>query len=88
MAAECTVADVASLKSGLAKLLDAAEPITLDISAIQRVDTAGLQIIAAFVRDRESQGRQVQWQGESPALTAAAQLLGLNALLKLPIAAG
>ncbi len=86
VAAECTVADANTLKTGLAKLLDSAAAVTLDISAVQRIDTAGLQVIAAFVRERESHGRQVQWHGDAPALTAAAQLLGLNALLKLPTA--
>jgi phospholipid transport system transporter-binding protein len=88
VAAECTVADSSSLKSGLAKLLDESDVVTLDISAVQRIDTAGLQVIAAFVRERESHGRQVQWQGSAPALSTAARLLGLSALLKLPAAAG
>lgn len=88
VAAECTVADASSLKSGLAKLLDTTEAVTLDISAVQRIDSAGLQVIATFVRERESQGRQVRWRGDAPALTAAAQLLGLNALLNLPTAVG
>jgi phospholipid transport system transporter-binding protein len=84
MAAECTVADAGALKSGLAKLLEEAEAVTLDIGAVQRVDTAGLQLIATFVRERESQGRQVHWRGEAPALATAAKLLGLSAILKLP----
>jgi phospholipid transport system transporter-binding protein len=88
VAAECTVADSSSLKSGLAKLVDESDVVTLDISAVQRIDTAGLQVIAAFVRERESHGRQVQWQGSAPALSTAARLLGLSALLKLPAAAG
>ncbi len=88
VAAECTVADAGSLKTGLAKLLEEPEPVTLDVSAVQRVDTAGLQVIAAFVRERESQGRRVQWAGEAAALTNAARLLGLDMLLKLPTAAG
>jgi ABC-type transporter Mla MlaB component len=83
VAAECTVADAGSLKTGLAKLLDAPGTVTLDISAVQRIDTAGLQVIATFVRERESQGRQVQWRGEAPAMSNAARLLGLDALLKL-----
>ena len=83
VAAECTVADASSLKSGLAKLLDESGSVTLDISAVQRIDTAGLQVIATFIRERESQGRQVQWQGHSPAVSAAAKLLGLSALIKL-----
>jgi len=88
VAAECTVADASSLKTGLAKLLVESGTVTLDISAVQRIDTAGLQVIATFVRERELHGRQVQWRGHAPALSAAAQLLGLSALLKLPTAAG
>jgi phospholipid transport system transporter-binding protein len=84
VAAECTVADASSLKSDLAKLLDDTGIVTLDISAVQRIDTAGLQVIATFIRERESQGRQVEWRGSAPALTAAAKLLGLGSLLKLP----
>jgi ABC-type transporter Mla MlaB component len=88
VAAECTVADAGSLKSGLAKLLESSAAVTLDVSAVQRIDTAGLQVIAAFVRERESHGRQVQWQGSAAALATAARLLGLSALFKLPAAAG
>ncbi len=84
VAAECTVADTAALKSGLAKLLDEPGAVTLDIGSVQRIDTAGLQVIATFVRERESLGRAVEWRGAAPALTAAAKLLGLSALLKLP----
>ena len=87
VAADCTVADAGTLKSGLAKLLDDEGVVALDISAVQRIDTAGLQVIATFVRERDSHGRQVEWRGEAPALTAAARLLGLTSLLKLPAAA-
>jgi ABC-type transporter Mla MlaB component len=88
VAAECTVADASSLKSELARLLDDTEVVTLDIGAVQRIDTAGLQLIATFVREREAHGRQVKWQGNAPVLATAAQLLGLSTLLKLPAPAG
>ena len=84
VAAECTVADARSLKTGLSKLLEESGIVTLDISAVQRIDTAGLQVIATFIRERESHGRQVQWRGNAPALSSAAKLLGLSTLLKLP----
>ncbi len=84
VAAECTVADAGALKSGLSKLLAESDAVTLDIGAVQRIDTAGLQVIATFVRERASLGRAVEWRGTAPALTAAAKLLGLSALLKLP----
>jgi anti-anti-sigma regulatory factor len=88
VAAECTVADASSLKSGLAKLLEDSGVVILDISAVQRIDTAGLQVIATFVRERRSRGRVVQWLGHAPALTNAARLLGLGDLLKLPAPGG
>ena len=83
VAAECTVADASTLKAGLARLLDDSGVVTLDVSAVQRIDTAGLQVLATFVRERESRGRQVEWHGTAPALSAAAKLLGLSSLLKL-----
>ena len=86
LAAECTVADAGTLKAGLAKLLEDAETVAVDISAVQRVDTAGLQLLTTFVLDRMVQDRDVEWMGYSPALTAAATLLGLNSILKLPTA--
>jgi ABC-type transporter Mla MlaB component len=84
LAAECTVADAESLKTGLAKLLNHSSVVTLDISAVQRIDTAGLQVITTFIRERESHGRKVQWRGAAPAVSTAAELLGLSAVLKLP----
>ena len=88
VAAECTVADASALKSGLGKLLDESGMVTLDVSAVQRIDTVGLQVIATFVRELESQGRQLEWRGTAPALVAAAKLLGLTSFLKLPTPAG
>jgi ABC-type transporter Mla MlaB component len=84
LAAECMVSGATSLKESLAGLLDEPLPVTLDITALQRIDTAGLQVITAFVRDRAGHGRTVEWQGTAPALTTAAQLLGLTSLLRLP----
>ena len=84
LAAECTVSDALSLKERLAGLLDDPQAVTLDISALQRIDTAGMQVITAFVRERTGHGRQVEWQGTAPVLAAAARLLGLTSLLKLP----
>jgi ABC-type transporter Mla MlaB component len=84
LAAECLVSGASTLKESLASLLDEPQPITLDITALQRIDTAGLQVLTAFVRERTAHGRTVEWRGASPALTSAAQLLGLTSLLELP----
>src|SRR3569833_1633079 len=88
LGAECTVADASSLKTGLARLLEESGSVTLDIGAVQRIDTAGLQVIATFIHERESHGRRVQWRGHATTKAAAAKLLGLSALLILPTPAG
>jgi ABC-type transporter Mla MlaB component len=84
LTADCLIAGASALKESLAGLLDEPQPITLDITALQRIDTAGLQVLTAFVRERATHGRPVEWRGTAPALTSAAQLLGLTSLLGLP----
>jgi phospholipid transport system transporter-binding protein len=83
LAADCTVVQADTLKSELARRVAQPQPVGLDVSALQRIDTAGLQLLAAFVRDRRTAGRAIEWHGRSPALEAAAGLLGLNAMLEL-----
>jgi ABC-type transporter Mla MlaB component len=88
LAAECTVAEAEALKSELGRRLQQSQPVTLDVSALQRIDTAGLQLLAAFVRDRRTAGRAVAWRGRASALETAAGLLGLHDMLELPGEAG
>ncbi len=84
LAAECTVAESTTLRTKLSRLLDWPAAVTLDVAALQRIDTAGMQLIAAFVRERGSHGRQVQWRGTTPTFASAARLLGLASVLGLP----
>jgi len=84
LSAQCTIAESAPLQADLSGLLDKDTPITLDAKELQRVDTAGMQVIAAFVRERNANGRQVQWRNTPPTLLSAARLLGLGTLLGLP----
>ncbi len=37
----------------------------VDVTDVERVDTAALQLLYAFARDRKSRGLDVQWQGDS-----------------------
>lgn len=78
------VSEAAALKSRLARLISERRPVALDIGRVERVDTAGMQLIAAFVRDRRRQGLAIEWHGRSATLSAAARLLGLDSLLELP----
>ena len=78
---DCTLTAADSLKAALAALLEAPQTITLEAGAVQRVDTAALQLLAAFVRDRRLGGRAVEWRGAAQALQPAARLLGMEGIL-------
>lgn len=62
-------------------LLASAKALVLDASGVQRIDTAALQLIAAFCRAARDAGLPVQWRDASPVLRDAAALLGLEEAL-------
>jgi len=79
-AADCTIAQGGDVKARLARALARPTCVTLDLSAIRRVDTAGLQLLAAFIRERRAAGREVNCHDPSENLRITANLLGLGAL--------
>jgi ABC-type transporter Mla MlaB component len=83
LGANCSVKDAAALKTSLCAFSTHSEAVTLDVSAVERVDTATMQLLCAFVRDRGGRNQGVTWRGESPALQDAVRLLGVGALLGL-----
>jgi ABC-type transporter Mla MlaB component len=79
----CTVKDAAYLKELLCGRLDSPDCVVLDVANVERIDTAALQLLCAFVRDRQLRGCAVQWQGSSAALHEASDLLAVRDLLGL-----
>lgn len=57
--------------------------ITLDATAVARIDTAGLQLLLAARREIEARGGEVCWQAVPEALTEAARQAGLDGDLEL-----
>jgi anti-anti-sigma regulatory factor len=76
-----TIRTINSLQAELAERLDESGPVQIDATAVDRVDTAGLQLLAAFIRDLRAESRPVEWIGCSDALRKGAQALGLDAVL-------
>ncbi len=83
LAASCSVKDAAALKTSLCAVANEGGAVTLDASAVERVDTATMQLLCAFVRDRSARNQSVVWRGQSQALQDAVRLLGVGALLNL-----
>ncbi len=73
----------AKLKGELLPLLAAGAVARIDGSAVERIDTATLQVLAAFSRDMRASSRPVEWCGQSAVLERAAKALGLSATLGL-----
>lgn len=84
LTSNCTVKDAVALKRSLCDVVNVAEPVTLDVAGVDRVDTAILQLLCAFVRARTAANRAVAWSGSSSALFDSARQLGLQAALALP----
>jgi anti-anti-sigma regulatory factor len=84
LTASCTVRDSLALKSALLDLLMDQLPVTFDVRAVERIDTAALQVLCAFVRDRKAAGGKVLWVGYTESFCEAIRLLGLQQLLDIP----
>jgi ABC-type transporter Mla MlaB component len=76
--AECAIASAPALRAGLLKRLTDAGNVQIDASRVQRIDTASLQVLAAFTRDRRAGGLPIEWLGVPACLTEAATILDLT----------
>jgi|SRR5882724_13382466 len=81
LSSHCTIQEGASLKSALLSLEDSPRPVLIDVHAVERIDTAALQLLCAFVRDRRSRGRRTEWTGRATTFIEAVELLGLSQAL-------
>ena len=71
------------LRDELESLFDSDAKIRLDMSAIEAVDTASIQILCALKKSLLASKGEIEWLGTSPALLAAAQRLGVQEFLDL-----
>ncbi len=75
--ADLGIEHVEQLQAALLPHLDDTEPLALAGDRVERVHTAGLQLLHAFVRDRAARGCATTITFASPALAAAAHQLAL-----------
>ncbi len=78
------IASVAELRERMLEICAGAGPILLDASDPDRIDTAGVQLLAAFVRYCRDHNIPFEWQEVPPSLREAAARLGLAEQLDLP----
>ena len=86
--ADLRIAAAPALRDTLLAVLAAGAPVEIDGAPVTHVDTAALQVLAAFSRDARAAGVPVAWTGASDPLQRGVSVLGLNTLIDLPARAG
>jgi len=84
LASNCAVKDSAGLKQSLCALLGEPATITLDVRALERIDTAAMQLLCAFARERAGKGYPTAWMGDVTIVREAAAILDVEPMLSLP----
>jgi len=79
IAADCTIPHAAELRASLARIVGKPS-VTLDLTSVRRIDTAGVQVLAAFILERRAAGHPVRFQGATAEFVNTVKLLGLGAL--------
>jgi anti-anti-sigma regulatory factor len=80
--ASCTLRDVADLQFSL--VAARGDPLLVDGGSVERIDTAGLQLLVALARRQQLSGGRLEWKAVSPELRKGGERLGLTAELGLP----
>ncbi|MEJ0100940.1 MAG: STAS domain-containing protein [Pseudomonadota bacterium] len=77
----CTLRETADLQFSL--VAAKGDPIIIDGGAVERIDTAGLQLLVALALEQRHAGRRLEWKAASAELRKCAQRLALFEVLGL-----
>ncbi len=83
LGAELRIGNANALQAMLREALASGDEIILDATDVRSADSAGLQLLYAFVRDSKARGITVSWQMSETILYRDAGLLGLDKALGL-----
>jgi anti-anti-sigma regulatory factor len=79
----CTIREIAVLQECLR---GAPLGAALDGSAVRRIDSAGVKLLMAFIRERRVSHGEIRWRGASAVLSDAVIGLGVANAVNLPAA--
>ncbi|WP_374481563.1 lipid asymmetry maintenance protein MlaB [Zoogloea sp.] len=80
-----TIYRVAELKPGLLDLLGEAERIELDLSGVERMDSAGCQLLMLVKREASAAGKTLAIVAHSPAVQSLIEFYNLAAWFGDPL---
>lgn len=72
-----TIAEVGSVYADLLVPLAEGKAVKLNVSKLERIDTAGVQLIYSLYKEAQTQGHTVEWDQPSEAFCQSVGLLGL-----------
>lgn len=79
-----TIAEAAALRDELLPALEQGGEVHLDVSALSRIDTAGVQLLLSLSNTLAMQDRQLIISGDTLLLRGELELLGLTGEFELP----
>jgi ABC-type transporter Mla MlaB component len=82
--ASLDIQHIEQVAASLMGRLAAPGAVTIDLSRVSNVDTAGVQLLLALCNEASGRGMNLEFRGQSAALTEALSLLGLQG--KIPAA--
>jgi len=80
---ECCIDALETPRTQLLRALDGGADVTLDLSGVTRIDTAGLQLLLVFVLEMGKHSRRLTLSQPSESFSQSARLAGLSELLGL-----
>jgi anti-anti-sigma regulatory factor len=80
----CTLGDALEMQFNLLTADCSRPEVVIDGSQVERIDTAGLQLLVGFAKEQKNAGRALRWRGTSAALLRCSRTLGLHEVLELP----
>lgn len=75
--------NIEALYTSLDEFLSSGEDVCIDISKVEKADTASVQLLCVIQKDLLGLGQSIRWQGKSDALDSSANLLGVAKFLNL-----
>ncbi len=81
--ANLEIQNIEAARRELAEMFARALPVTVDVSRITSIDTAGVQLLLAVCNAAPKHGVSVEFRGQSAALSNALAVLGLQGAIPL-----
>ena len=81
---QCTLREAEAFKAALRAAEDSSGDFIVEAGAVERIDTAGLQLLLGLAARLQVMQRRLLWGAISPALRLGARRLGLERALGLP----